>query len=123
LVGIFARMKPSTESMWVERIEEWTRSGQSATEFAEGKPFTSGTLTWAASRLRNGAGGKSKQRNSRPHAPRKRKIQMAEVIRRPSRVAAAEKLVLEIGGARVSVERGFDRLLLRDVVLALRGGK
>jgi hypothetical protein len=116
-------MKPSTEAMWVERIEEWTRSGLSATEFAEGKPFTSGTLTWAASRLRNGVGGKSKQRDSRPRAPRKRKIQMAEVIRRPSRVAVAEKLVLEIGGARVSVQRGFDRLLLIDVVLALRGGK
>jgi hypothetical protein len=123
LAGIFARMKPSTEAMWVERIEEWTRSGQSAAEFAEGKPYTSGTLTWAASRLRNGVGGKSKQRDSLPRAPRKRKIQMAEVIRRPSRVAAAEILMLEIGGARVSVERGFDRLLLRDVVLALRGGK
>ena len=122
-MGIFARMKPSTEAMWVERIEEWTRSGQSATEFAEDKPFTSGTLTWAASRLRNGAVGKRKQRDSRPHAARKQKIQMAEVIRRPSRIAVAEKLVLEIGGARVSVGRGFDRLLLRDVVLALRGGK
>ena len=116
-------MKPSTEAMWVDRIEEWTRSGQSAAEFAEGKPFTSGTLTWAASRLRNGAVGKSKQHRSRPRGARKQKIQMAEVIRRPSRVAIAEKLVLEIGGARVSVERGFDRLLLRDVVLALRGGK
>ncbi len=116
-------MKPRTEAMWVDRIEEWTRSGQSAAEFAEGKPFTSGTLTWAASRLRNGAVGKSKQRRSRPRGARKQKIQMSEVIRRPSRVAIAEKLVLEIGGARVSVERGFDRLLLRDVVLALRGGE
>ena len=123
MVGIVAGMKPSTEAMWVDRIEEWTRSGQSAAEFAEGKPFTSGTLTWAASRLRKGAVGKSKQRRSRPRGARKQRIQMAEVIRRPSRVAIAEKLVLEIGGARVSVERGFDRLLLRDVVLALRGGK
>jgi hypothetical protein len=116
-------MKPSTEAMWVERIEDWTRSGLSATEFAEGKPFTSGTLTWAASRLRNGSGGKRKQRDSGARETRKRKIKMAEVIRRPSRIAVAERLVLEIGGARVSVERGFDRLLLRDVVLALRGGK
>ena len=43
--------------MWVECIEEWTRSGQSATEFAEGEPFTSGTLTWAASRLRKRGSG------------------------------------------------------------------
>src|SRR6188768_496907 len=117
-------MKPSTEAMWVERIEEWTRSGQSATEFAEGKPFTSGTLTWAASRLRNGArGSSSKRRASRPRAGRQAKIQMAEVVRRPPRAAAAESLVLEVGGARVLLQRGFDQMLLRDVMLALRGGK
>ena len=116
-------MKPSTEAMWVERIEEWTRSGQSATEFAEGKPFTSGTLTWAASRLRNGARGSSKRRASRPRAGREAKIQMAEVVRRSPRAAAVESLVLEVGGARVLVKRGFDRTLLRDVMLALRGAK
>ena len=123
MVGIFARMKPSTEAMWVERIEEWARSGQSATEFAEGKPFTSGTLTWAASRLRNGTRGNSKRGASRPRAGRPAKIQMAEVVRRPSTGAAAESLVLEMGGARVLVKRGFDQLLLRDVMTALRGGK
>jgi hypothetical protein len=116
-------MKPSTEAMWVERIEEWTRSGQSAADFAEGKPYTSGTLTWAASRLRKGSGGDVRHSESRPRRARKRKIQMAEVIRRPSRIAAVEKLVLEVGGARVSVERGFDRSLLRDIVLALRGDR
>lgn len=109
--------------MWVERIEEWTRSGRSAAEFAEGKPFTSGTLTWAASRLRTGAGGKGNQRESRPRRAPKRKIQLAEVIRRPSRSAPTEKLVIEVSGAKVSVKRGFDRLLLRDIVLALRGEK
>ena len=123
MVGIFARMKPSTEAMWVERIEEWTRSGQSAAEFAEGKPFTSGTLIWAASRLRNGARGSSKRRASRPRAGRQAKIQMAEVVRRSPRAAAVESLVLEVGGARVLVKRGFDRTLLRDVMLALRGAK
>ncbi len=123
MVGIVARMKPSTEAMWVERIEEWTRSGQSATEFAAGKPFTGGTLTWAASRLRNGARGSSKRRASRPRAGRQAKIQMAEVVRRSPRAAAAESLVVEVGGARVLLKRGFDQSLLRDVMLALRGGK
>jgi len=114
-------MKASTEAMWVERIEEWTRSGQSAAEFAEGKPYTSGTLTWAASRLRNR--GADKRRASRPRARRQPKIQLTEVVRCPSGAAAAESLVLEIAGARVAVKRGFDRTLLRDVVLALRGEK
>jgi len=109
--------------MWVGRIEEWTRSGQSAAEFAEGKPFTSGTLTWAASRLRNGAGGNGKQGERRKRRPQKRKIRLAEVIRRPSQVTSTQKVVIEVSGAKVTVERGFDRLLLRDVVLALRGEK
>jgi hypothetical protein len=109
--------------MWVERIEEWTRSGQSAAEFAEGKPYTSGTLTWAASRLRSGAQASSKPRASRPRAGRLAKIQMAEVVRRPSKAVATETLVLEIAGARVAVQRGFDQALLRDVVFALRGEK
>lgn len=105
----------------MERIEEWTRSGLSAAEFAEGKPFTSGTLTWAASRLRKETEGSSKKRKGRPRRAPKRKIQLAEVIRRPSRIGPIEKLVLEVSGARVFVERGFDRVLLRDIVLALRG--
>ena len=123
MVGIFARMKPSTEAMWVERIEEWTRSGQSAAEFAEGKPFTSGTLTWAASRLRKGARRSSKRRASRPRAGGQAQIQMVEVVRRPPKATAAENLVLEVAGARVLVKRGFDQMLLRDIMLVLRGGK
>ena len=123
MIGIVARVKPSTQAMWVERIEEWTRSGQSAAEFAEGKSFTSGTLQWAASRLRNGAGGNGKQRERRKRRAQKGKIPLAQVIRRPSSVTSVQKLVLEVSGARVSVERGFDGLLLRDIVLALRGEK
>ena len=76
-------MKPNTEAIWAERIEEWGRSGQSATEFAEGKPFTSGTLAWAASQLRKGARGKGKLREGGLRAKRQGKIRMAEVVRYP----------------------------------------
>ena len=117
-------MKASTEAMWAERIEEWTRSGQSAAEFAEGKPYTSGTLMWAASRLRKGSRAGGKRDATRQRTRRQPTIQLAEVVQRPpSRAVAAESLVLEIGGARVAVQRGFDRALLRDVVSALRGDK
>ena len=109
--------------MWVERIEEWSRSGQSATEFAEGKPFTSGTLTWAASQLRKGARGKGKRREGESRAKRQRKIRLAEVVRRPSKPPVAESVVVEIGGAVISVRRGFDRDLLQDIVVALRGAR
>ena len=115
-------MKPNTEAVWAERIEEWGRSGQSATEFADGKPFTSGTLTWAASRLRN-ARGKGKRQEDGLRAKRQRKIRIAEVVRRPSKTPVAESVVVEIGGAVISVRRGFDRALLQDVVVALRGAR
>ena len=116
-------MKPSTEAIWTERIEEWARSGQSAAEFAVGKPYTSGTLTWAASQLRNGGGGNQKRREGGAGSTRKPKIRMAEVVRRPSKAPVAESVSLEIGGAVISVRRGFDRALLQDVVLALRGAQ
>jgi len=116
-------MKPNTEAVWAERIEQWGRSGQSATEFAEGKPFTSGTLNWAASQLRKGARGKGKRREGGSHAKRQRKIRIAEVIRRPSKPPVAECIVVEIGGAVISVRRGFDRALLQDVVVVLRGAR
>jgi hypothetical protein len=48
---------------------------------------------------------------------------MVEVVRRPPKATAAENLVLEVAGARVLVKRGFDQMLLRDIMLVLRGGK
>ncbi len=48
---------------------------------------------------------------------------MAEVVRRPSKPPVAESVVVEIGGAVISVRRGFDRALLQDVVVALRGAR
>ena len=116
-------MKPNTEAVWAERIEEWGRSGQSATEFAEGKPFTSGTLTWAASQLRKEARGKGKRREGGSRAKPERKIRMAEVVRRPAKTPAAETVAVEIGGAVIAVRRGFDRALLQDIVIALRGAR
>jgi len=116
-------MKPNTEAVWAERIEEWGRSGQSATEFADGKPFTGGTLMWAASQLRTGARGKGKRREGGSRAKRERKIRMAEVVRRPSKTPVVESVAVEIGGAVITVRRGFDRALLHDVVVALRGSR
>jgi hypothetical protein len=116
-------MKPNTEAIWVERIEEWGRSGQSATDFAEGKPFTSGTLNWAASQLRKRARGKGKRREGGPRAKRQQKIRMAEVVRRPSTTPVVASVAVEVGGAVITIQRGFDRTLLRDVVVALRGAR
>ena len=49
------------------------RSTQLATEFAEGKPFTSATLTWAASQLRKGVRANGKRREGGSRAKRERR--------------------------------------------------
>jgi hypothetical protein len=49
------------------------------------------------------------------------KIRLAEVVRRAPEKAAAPSVIVEVVGARISVDRGFDPTLLREVVQALRG--
>ena len=78
---------------------------------------------WAASQLRAGARGKGKRREGGLRAKRQRKIRMAEVVRRPSKAPVVESVAIEIGGAMITVRRGFDRSLLQDVVIALRGAR
>lgn len=123
---MFGGMKAETQAVWTERIAEWRQSGKSAPEFASDKPYKSSTLVWATSRLRRG-GKKTGQRRAKLADRGKRasvagKIAMAEVVRAP-RVAAsgAGAMVIEIGGARISVQRGFDGAVLRAIAQALRG--
>jgi hypothetical protein len=120
LVHRRARMKDTTRATWAARIEEWRRSGKTAKEFAEGHPFSGGTLTWRASQLKREGGVRSKRRVSSVRSSRARsKVVFAEVVRR-SLPAQSAALMVEVGGARVSVSAGCDSALLRDVLLALR---
>lgn len=73
--------------------------------------------------MRKGLSGIEKRRQDGARSTREPKIRMAEVVRRPTRTAVAESIILEIGGAVISVRRGFDRALLRGVVDTLRGAQ
>jgi hypothetical protein len=103
-----------TETRWAERVREWKASGQTAKQFAEGREFKGSTLTYWASELRKreGSGGRRERR-----APQ---LRMARVVAKPS-AADQEKVVVQVGAARVVVRRGFDATLLRQVVEALGG--
>ena len=120
-------MKAETEAIWAERVEAWKGSGKAAPEFAADKPYASSTLQWAASRLRRSGSGGRKRRITRarqtPGRTPEGGIEMAKVVRRPGREQVAEGIVVEVAGARVTLRRGFDATLLRDVVQALRGEK
>ena len=96
----------ASRATWIERIRSWKLSGKSADEFAAGQPYKPKTLTWWAHQL--------KHEMSIP------RIEMARVEVRP---ALPRTIAIEVGGARVVVEHGFDETLLRAVVHAFEGRK
>jgi len=48
-------------------------------------------------------------------------VKLARVVRQASRRASSGGIVVQVGGARVVVEGGFDPRLLRELVAALEG--
>lgn len=94
-------------------MREWQASGASPAEYAQGRGFAAATLVWWCSRLR--------RRRSRPGVAMPPEVHMARVVRRLS--AGGSSLTVRVGAAGIEVSAGFDRELLREVVVALGGGK
>ncbi len=92
----------ASSETWAKRITAWRASGQTAAAFAAGRGFAGSTLRWWAS-----------------HLGRRRGAALVRVVPAVAvpRDAAIE---LEIGGVRVVVRAGFDRVLLREVLDVLR---
>lgn len=111
----------ATETKWAARVAEWRASEQTAPAFCEGKDFTAGGLRYWSSQLRRRDVEKG----------RGRPMRMARVIR-SRQVGATDTqvtratdalLVVEVGGARVAIRRGFDPEVLRAVVDTLGGSR
>ena len=86
--------------MWRERVRAWRASGETMAAFCTRHGYTRGTLSWWSSRL--GA-------ETRP-----------AFVRLVARAApTTPSLRLEVGAVRIEVTRGFDPVLLADVVRAL----
>ena len=93
---------------WERRVAQWRESGQTATEFSRGRGFSSKTLVWWASRLKR-------------QAEEGEQFPMARVIR--GGVERAESgVTLEVGGACIRLERGFDPVTLGAALSVLRQG-
>ncbi|MFO0615277.1 MAG: hypothetical protein U0414_21975 [Polyangiaceae bacterium] len=91
---------------WQREVEAWRASGTSAAAFAKGRGYSASSLIRWGERT-----------------PRQSFLRL-EVV--PSaKVAVASTLVVDVGGAQIRVERGFDPELLRSVVgaLSLEGPK
>jgi hypothetical protein len=106
----------TTEAKWAARVAAWRASGQCTAEFCEGKGYRANTLRYWSSRLGRMAGqGRS------PSEGTLREVRIAKVTPRAEPTEAESPIVIEVGGVRVGVRRGFDRAALRDV-LGLLGG-
>ncbi len=99
-------MKATTRQKWAERVGAWRASGQGASAFSAGKGYEASTLRWWASRL-----------------GREEPLRIVPVIARASRPETQGDVVVEVGGVRVRVTRGFDGVLLAQVVRALGGAQ
>ena len=101
----------TTKEEWARRVAEWKASGLSSPEFCKDKPFTPGGLRHMAFRIEQ---GEPKRRAS---------VRLARLVRVPPREAPSPALVvgvvIEIGGARVTVPPGVDRATLAAVVEVL----
>lgn len=110
----------NNQEQWAERIREWRASGLTSERYSEGKGFTADALRHWAQRL-----GMStpRRRQAKEAAPPSSGFVMARVVRADAGPPAAS-LVVECGGARISVTRGFDAETFSAVVgvLLARGG-
>ena len=119
------RVMTETQRIWAERFREWKGSGKTLREFTRGQPYKAVTLAWWGSELRRrGLLDKTGPRGRRPRTAAKTPtVRLARVVRRrePAPVGASNSgVVVEIGDARVVVERDFDAGVLGNVVRTLK---
>jgi len=114
---------------WEARVVGWRRSGLTSEEFCKGRDFTAGGLRHWSYRVRQKeklAAAEQSAVAPKAQAKSRAPVRFARVSRdvatEPETTAGA--VVIEVGGARVSVRRGFDAATLGAVlgVLGVRGG-
>ena len=97
-----------TQRLWLSRVRGWRSSGTTAAAYAAKHGFAPTTLTWWACRLKT----ELERSGGKPGA-----VAVARVLVAPA--AAAAPVVVSVGSVTISVHRGFDAEVLRDVVAAL----
>ena len=89
-------------------VRAWTESGLSARRFAASRGLSYASLQrWKA--------GETSRRTEQPVRP----VDFVRLVQ--ARPSPTRGLVVEIAGARIQVDPGFDAGLLASVVAALRG--
>jgi hypothetical protein len=106
-----------TEERWAERVAGWRSSGQTSTEYCEGRGFTASGLRHWAYRLGKASGTKAGALARRPPV---RVVRMERIADRVSPAApSGVGLTIEIGAVRVVVPAGFDMEMVKNVLEAV----
>ena len=119
LGGMSEKTSKAKERLWRGRVRAWKSSGESAAGFAERQGFAASSLLYWNRRFRET--GKVLV----PTQSAKSKPEFAELVPRgtaPTGSVGGPGMVLELGGVSIRVTRPFDAALLKELVLALRGG-
>ncbi len=99
----------SDEAIWRKRVDEWRSSGLPTTRFTEGRGYSASALRYWAKVL--------EKRAALTKAP---PVRLARLVREDivegDGLGDAARIAIEVGRARVSVGRGFDRATLRAVL-------
>jgi hypothetical protein len=118
-------MTKQTRERWAERVREWRASGLTAEAFAEGKDFEASSLRWADSQLkglkasRSSRDPKDAETSVSPKTSRAPRFLPVRMVAQP---ASASDVFVEVGSARIRVDRGTDLALVGELVRALQGG-
>jgi hypothetical protein len=113
-----------TETEWTVVVRAWRASRQSAREFARTRVFTDSALRYWALRLeRQGVPTKASV-SAQPRVGTATPVGVSSLARvvRPGELPAGATdaaLLVHVGKVSVAVRRGFDPVLLRDVLRAL----
>jgi transposase-like protein len=99
---------------WAKRVAGWRASGQTAAEYCKQHGLGLSALRHWSHRLRREEGGVAEVRMARVVVAPAEKTSATE--RAEGLSAARSALVLEVRGARITVEAGFDRATLAKVL-------
>ncbi len=104
---------------WAELVAAWESSGLSAEAFAGEHGVEGTTLRWWKTELARRARNEVRRRPPRREGPPSGAVPLARVVRAGEGPSSKCHVAIAIGQARILVEQGFDRQLLREVVRAL----
>jgi hypothetical protein len=120
---MLARMKTSARmsaAQWGELVAAWEASGRSALSFADEHGIAESSLRWWRTELARRARKEAPKRSPGPRPAGALAMPVARVVRAGEEKGATRGQVsVVVGSARIVVEAGFDRQLLREVVQAL----